>query len=380
MDASAAWPPTGARAEVLGRLALLIERGGAAHLLDAPIAHAGPRDFPEPWQPSAVAVERVLVRLLWLAHVDLDVALDDLRRYEVADQLLRRSGISWVETTDGVAHFQIETIGNDDVAGLLCHEVGLAYAAWIAGAAAYRDAAPTPPSERDGSIAAIYLGLGVVATNAALYNRVASKLVGQVSVSETDVVATGGLAPDEALYLLAVQAVLRGGVDDAHATLREDLRARLAADVSALRAHRDELAEHLGLDLGAPRAALARDAEPPLVGDRPEPSKAQRHAGERTYRMRESQVGVGLGQGFMAGMGFGAVGWLVGLVAPVVGVMVAVPVVIGGLLHRRAVDRCPRCAHVIPEVATTCPGCGATVAGRVASEREMAVRELERDD
>ena len=385
MDAGIVWPPTGAQSELLGRLAQLIEHGGAAHFLDAPIACADPRDFPEPWQPTAVAVERVLVRLLWLAHVDLDVALDDLRRYDASDTMLRRSAISWIDTSDGVAHFQIETIGNDDVAGLLCHEVGLAYAAWHAGAAAYRDAPPPPPSERDGSVAAIYLGLGVVATNAALYNRVASKVVGQTSVSETDVVTTGGLAPAEALYLLAVQAVLRGGAPiDAHATLREHLRPGLADDVVALTPHRVALAAHLGLDLDAPRPALARDPAPPVVADdaRPEPSLRARNAGLRTYRLQWSRRGPATGIGLVGGLVATAIVGAAGLLSPALFVaLLGGPMVIGEVLGSRVVfDVCPRCVGRLPAEVTTCPGCGATIAGRIAREREMALRELEHDD
>ena len=305
MDAGIAWPPAGAQSELLTRLAALIERGGAAHFLDAPVVRADDRDFPEPWRPTAAAVERLLVRLLWLAHVDLDVAIDDLRRFETSDKMLRRSAIAWLATDDGVAHFQIEAIGNDDVAGLLCHQVGLAYAGWLAGAAAYRDAAPAPPSERDGSIAAIYLGLGVVATNAALYNRVASKLVGQMSVSETDVVEVGGLAPAEAIYLLAIQAVVRGAPIDAHATLREDLRAGLTAAIATLRPHRDAIAAYLGVDLATARPPLARDPAPPAIATtRPEPAPSGRFAGERTYRVGEHEgnlrAGLGAGVGILA--------------------------------------------------------------------------------
>jgi hypothetical protein len=183
----------------------------------------------------------VLVRLLWLAHVDLDVAIDDQRRFDPAPR--RASDIRWIATTAGVARFQIAAIGNDDVVGLLSHEVGLAYAAWQAGAAAYRDAELPPPSERDGSIAAIYLGLGVLATNAALEGH-------------------GGLGLAAAIYLLAIQAVLR---DEPIAATRP-----CASGIPhlvgpwPLAPHR-ERSRRTEIDLHAPRAAVRDPAPPPVA-------------------------------------------------------------------------------------------------------------------
>lgn len=74
-----AWPPQGAQAVLLDQLAEIIARGGAAHLLDAPVVKMDTRDFPDAWKPTRAAVERLLARLFWHAHVDLDVAIDDLR-------------------------------------------------------------------------------------------------------------------------------------------------------------------------------------------------------------------------------------------------------------------------------------------------------------
>lgn len=383
MDVGIVWPPAGAQSELLTRLAALIERGGAAHFLDAPVARADDRDFPEPWRPTAAAVEQLLVRLLWLAHVDLDVAIDDLRRFETSDKMLRRSAIAWLATDDGVAHFQIEAIGNDDVAGLLCHQVGLAYAGWLASAAAYRDVEPTTPSERDGSIAAIYLGLGVVATNAALYNRVASKMVGQMSVSETDVIEVGGLAPAEAIYLLAIQAVVRGAPVDAHATLREDLRTALVAAIATLRPHRDAIAAYLGLDLTAPRPPLARDPAPAVpVAARPEPAPVGRFAGERTYRVGDSEANLRAGLG--AGVGLLAAALAQAALAPSGLILVATlsaPVLVGAVSGLRVrFDRCVRCSERVPGAATVCSRCGATIAGRLRHAGEFHARELEADD
>ena len=381
MGAESLWPPTGAQSELLARLALLIERGGAAHFLDTPVVRTDARDFPEPWQPTAVAVERLLVRLLWLTHVDLDVALDDRRRYDVRGLMIRRSDISWVATAEGVAHFQIDAIGNDDVAGLLCHEVGLAYAAWLDCAAAYRGT-PTPPSARDGSIAAIYLGLGVIATNAALYNMVAGKMEGQMSVTETQVIQIGGLAPAEAIYLLAIQAVVRDRAIDAHSMLRADLRAGVARAEQGLRPYRAAIAAHLGLDLAAPRAPLERDPSPPVVAlTRAEPSKTTRFVGERTYRLASTDANAHIAVGALGGaLTGGAIFALSGQPLVLIATIV-IPMIAGAIIGAgKKFDRCVRCAVIIPAAANDCPGCGATVAGRLRNAGEFAARELEAGD
>jgi hypothetical protein len=206
------WPPQGDDAQLLEQLGGLIARGGAAHFLDGPVVRADLTDFPERWEKTRACVERLIHRLFWLAYVDLEVELEDLRtgHYD-PKKILLRSSICWIETRQGVAHFQLEAIGNDNVAGLLCHEVGRAFAAWVGGAAPYRELTPGPPTEREGTIAAVYLGLGVVATNASQYHRVGTEQRGRDAVTEWEVVVTGGLSRRQLLILLAAQVVLRGG-------------------------------------------------------------------------------------------------------------------------------------------------------------------------
>jgi hypothetical protein len=369
--------------DLVDRLGVLIERAGAGHVLDAPVVRADAHDFPETWAPTAAALERLILRTLWLAHVDLDVAIDDLREgVAPSGKMLQRSAIAWTETADGIARFEVGEIGNDDVAGLISHEVGRAFAAWLADAAPYRDGPAEPPSTRDGSIAAVYLGLGVLAANSSTYNRTAGTLVGNLAMSEWEVVVTGGLAAAEIIYLLAVQAVLRGGEIAAHATLRRDLRERLHDAIAALGPHRDELATRLGVDLDAPRPALERDAAPPTVRDedRPEPDRRRVNAGERTFRVGHSRAlarGVlGLGLGFatlvavmivgdtVAGPHHGTIDFVPwGLVA--IGAVIA-PGVVGFVTGRRVrIDQCARCDAIVPAAAAACPRCGAAIAGRI---------------
>lgn len=378
------WPPDDTQADLLGQLALLIERGGASHFLDAAIARADQRDFPEPWQPTATALERLLIRMLWLSYVDLDVEIDDLRTPDRSTKMLQRSRIEWLETASGTARFQVEAIGNDNVAGLLAHLIGRAFMAWLPVADPYRgaDVEPMDPTEREGSIAAIYLGLGVVAVNSAVYNRAAGRIEGRSAVTEWEVVVTGGLTPAEGIYLLAVQAVLRGAPSEAHETLSRALGDRLDAAIAELLPHRDALASRLGIDLAATRAALERDPAPTTAIERREPDVRRRFSGQRTYRWRRTER---LWRGFAgAGIGFASMVavHLAGPIIPVLALLgaTAIPAGIGVAIGwRRGADYCTRCGVKLT-AADECESCGATIAGRVASPNDVSARELERDE
>lgn len=380
------WPPDDQQARLLAQLTTLIERGGAGHLLDGAVARSDDEDFPEPWRPTAVALARVIYRVLWLAHVDLDVALDDGRTADDDAAMLRQSDLTWTETVDGTAHFAVDAIGNDNVAGLVCHEVGRAYAAWLTQGQPYRDEPAEPPSAALGSVAAVYLGLGVVATNAALYERVAGKIVGQMTVTERDQVAAGGLSPAELVYLLAVQATLRDAPIAAHATLRPELRAHLETMTLALVPHRDALAARLGVDLAAPRTALARDLAPTLVADDayPEPEHRLRHAHLRTYRVRHVPWRAGVVLGAFAGVGAAMAAALVlqqYTTGPVLAWCSAIGALFGGVRGAlRGADRCARCVTVLPLAVDTCGGCGGRIAGRLAHAGHLHRRELELDE
>lgn len=304
MDVS--WPPSGDDSQILEELRLLIEQGGAGHFLDAPIARADERDFPEPWQPTRACLERLLLRLFWLAYVDLDVTVDDLRSGAFdPNKILRRSVIDWIETKDGTAAFQVEEIGNDNVAGHLAHEVGRAFAAWVDAPGLYREATAAPPSARRGSVAAVYLGLGVVACNGAYYHRVGSEIRGRDAYTERDLVTNGGLTPPQLVLLLAVQAVLRGKEEAAHELLAlEAVREDFRAAVVKLRPHRREIAAHLGLDLEAARPPLQREAAPPTVSDeeRPERDRKARFAGRLAARVEHRRLYHGIAVGLVSGL------------------------------------------------------------------------------
>jgi hypothetical protein len=384
MDPS--WPPSTDEAALLTRLASVLERAGPSRLLDAPIVAADARAFPDPWWPTVAALEQLLRRLLWHAHVDLDVALEDLRHPYAGPAA--KSVVDWRGTVDGVAQFRVTALGNDDIAGLLTHQLGCAFAASLDTGALYRDARRPEVTLRDGSIAAVYLGLGVLATNAAVHLVIDNTQEVELGkIRPPKVILNGGLTTSEACYLLAVQAVARGGEVAALATLRFDLRRHVAHAIAALQPHRAALLDRLGLDLAAARPPLERaPAPPPVTGaDRPAPAppRGRRFWGVRSYRLQRSRASEHGLLGFAAGAATSAALAIAHLtpLAPVVAAVTVGAMTIGALHGlRRRVARCIRCGGELPAAATACPACGASIVGTVTSMHELRALELDRLD
>jgi len=255
-------PDAGTREHVLAVLADCIERAGAERFLRPPVA-PGAAAFPDPWAPTPAGVQVLVRRLAW--HADLaacgvrEVKIDDRRAGKPVTERMPATRIEAAELRAGVATFVLGYIGADNVAGTAAHEVGALFAALHRPAAAdpYRSAEP-PAIEVDagdaerGSIATVYLGLGVLAANAAFqeYSR-AGKFNGAYEALEHDVLRAGAVPMSVLAYAVAVQAVVRaevgGGAAEAPKGLRGPQTDEVRAWIAALRTRGPELVEQLGL-------------------------------------------------------------------------------------------------------------------------------------
>lgn len=66
--------------ELLDQLAAIVARDGATRFLRAPLVAAHPACFPEPWEPTLLAVARVTHRLLFLSGLgDRELEIEDRR-------------------------------------------------------------------------------------------------------------------------------------------------------------------------------------------------------------------------------------------------------------------------------------------------------------
>lgn len=155
--------------------------------------------------------------------------------------------------------------------GVLCHE---AAGAWVAiqqhserSGGPFREdpveQANDEASRAKASEAAVYLGFGVPATNAADSTRHTGSLEGTVVTTSWGVTSAGGLSVQSMVYLLAVQAAVRDRKDELK-LIRKGLHTNQCADfngwIEQLSEQRAELLERLaiGTAAGCGRGARGR--------------------------------------------------------------------------------------------------------------------------
>ena len=374
--AEPAAPDPETREHLLATLAELVARGGAAPLLTAPVA-PGPRAFPEPWAKTAGGVQILAQRLLWHAGIERAVTIDDHSAGAPPTERKPATRVELVAVHRDRVELVLGFVGDDDVVGTLAHEVGTIHAALHRpdDVDPYRSAErpvieidPELDPER-GSIATVYLGLGVLAANAAYqqYSR-AGRFNGGYVPLEYDVLRAGALPMSALAFLVAVQAVVRGD-DVPPGGLRPPQRDEVASWMKALAGQAGALRDRLGIAQGAqgmPRPTIDEVFALP-VHDAPEP--------ERVAFRWQTHRGVGMIAGAIAGVGVAFA--LARGVAPIVALGGAT---IGHVLGRRVrAPRCSACASIVRGDAKSCPRCGAMLRGEIAhlGERLEAEERLE---
>lgn len=364
---------------MLSDLATLIARGGSWRFLHGPVAAADRAHYPDPWDETRAGVARVIARTLWHAHAPFDATLEDVRTPGAQrEALLRNTLLRLARVDDRGACFVLQHIGNDDVAGIAAHEVGRAFVGWLG-----RDGHPfraTPdeglPGPAIGSLATVYLGLGVIAINAAYYSRAGGKGDGTHSHA---IGRAGGLDVDDLAFLLAVQAEVRDDMLPALDSLRPTQTEAVATWRAVLEDHEDELRRLLGLNDGAddspapdrppaPRPVTIAAAFDEAVVTKP-------NHGQRVFRIPETRMRGRNGLGVMICVAGGALAVLA-LPSIVLRVVIGFAAVVAGLAfgtspfatHR--LYRCATCASFFDATAAVCPGCGGTIAGDIAHRRD----------
>jgi hypothetical protein len=388
----AVWPLAGVEAQLLDALAHLIARGGAWRFLHGPVLAPDEDAYPDPWDQSRDALGRVLARTLWHARLDLEVRLEDVRAPgRASDRDLRTTRLELVSVDDRGASFTVSEIGNDDVAGLCAHRIGRVLVARLEdGGAPFRAAGRGDerlPGEAIGSVAALYAGLGVIATNAARYDRSAGRTVGNLARHEFQIASAGGLDSRHLAFLLAVQATVRDDVLPALDALHPTQAADVAAWRDVLDDHEDELALRLGLRgaddappprSDAPRAAVvtARFAERDLTTF---------NLGKRVWAVRRHRgttlaiPGIVLMPGILAGAFALAHAPRAAIALAAISGMIVGPIV-GWMIGRRFSEHyCSGCRRSLDMRREACRFCGGKVAGEVLNEIDRLDRDDERD-
>ncbi len=377
-------PDSETRERLLGVIAELIAKCGARPFLLRPVA-PGRAAFPEAWAPTSAGVQLLLRRLMWYAGVDRGIELDDDRMAKAPPTERKpatRVELTEVgtETTDN-ARFTLYFIGGDDVAGTLAHEVGTLFAALHRSDKTdpYRSAEPPVIAidpDRDlerGSIATVYLGLGVLAANAAFQQYSSpGRFNGGYVPLEYDVLQAGALPMSALADLLAVQAVVRGDGEPPKG-LSPPQRDEVAQWMKTLDGQREALRDRLGI-AASEEAGERPEVEPlpdePLPVEEPAPRPL-------AFRWHTHRGGIGFVAGSLMGMGIAFV-----LSRGLMPITMVGGATAGHVIGRRVrAPRCSACATVVSEDATTCPSCGAVLRGDIANlaDRLEAEERLEEE-
>jgi hypothetical protein len=193
-------------------LADLVRKRGSGPLLSRPFVLPEPAFFPDPWTADAAGVERLLRRLLAYAglpdaRVRADVEPGDAGPVWPGETERQRHGAAgWYRGRDaaGTYHFGVDAGFNqrpEMLVAVLAHET----------AHAWRDTHALPVPDRDAEelltdLTTVYLGFGVLTTNAAWHYRATSD--GLASSWEKQ--RSGYLDFRVFAYLLALVAHARG--------------------------------------------------------------------------------------------------------------------------------------------------------------------------
>ncbi len=360
--------------ELLLLLAAWIARDGAAGLLAVPV-EPGRDAFPDPFEASAAGIRTLLRRLAWHAGVGLDARTVTVRDERAGAPPTSRRPETTIEVTAIRRRELCATlglIGEDDVLGTAAHELGVAYAAIVRSdptdpyrAAELLEIAIEPDRDLEaGSLATVYLGLGVLAVNAAFqqYSR-PGRFNGAYSPLEYDVIRAGYAPMSELAYLLAVQALIRGEPAPP-AGLLPPQRDEVSAWLAALAGQGTAICERLGI-AGAPRSEPRLRAEPFTDHDALPVPPASPHAARAGFRWHGHRGGAGM----IAGMVFGGVTAIAAL--HYLPVFVVAGAGLGQVAGRRAqVTRCSLCAETVPRGASACASCGAVLRGDIRRLRD----------
>jgi hypothetical protein len=370
-------PDIETREQLLDVLGEFVARAGTGPLLLPPV-EPGEAAFPDPWAATRAGAALLLRRLAWHAGLDRAIEVEDGQLGARPTDRKPATRVALVEVRRNAIVFALEFIGADDVAGTLAHEIGVAFAVLHPPDSVdpYRTAeAPAIAVDPDvdlerGSIAAVYLGLGVLAANAARQNHAVLERQGfhPLLVSRVGVELEAGYLPASSLtYLVAVQAALRGETQPPGGLVpaqRREVEAWLEVlDRAALRARLGIAGDAPAGERPTPIAFLDAKLEPDAPRDK------------IAFRWRTNRGGLGLIAGTLIGIGASIAA------APALMPWFVIGAAVGGHIFGRLihVPRCSECATVLEGRAQHCKACGAVMRGDIAhlSDRLAAEEKLQ---
>lgn len=397
--ASSLLPAPEEREWILDELARLVEQCGFEYLICAPLLLPEPQFFPDRWTPTAYGVRRLALRLqcyAGLEDLDAEVQLFENMREPSPDVLARSvhhdgAAAYFAGITDDVCSYGADAEQLGDALGLtacMAHEVAHAFRAYFD--LALRDPEQIDEEERRTDLTTVFLGAGVLTTNASARHRSGAQAEGLIyGGHQWTFRSLGYLSPWAMSFALAVVAVAR----NLSATSRRDLAAVLEPNQAAsfkqgaawLERERPNLHERLGIPANPADWPPPWPLEqPPLAElDHPEPeplAEPEPHVpwnqGRPVFRVRP---GYDRGNNIFAAVIVFVIGGSVMLDNMLAGAAICV---LGFFLPRTLVrkfghDRCSdqTCREVLPKHLQSCPHCGGTIAGSILGAHERLAAE-----
>lgn len=380
-------------------LAALIARAGVGPFVAAPLLEPNDRYFPDEWHGDESSLARLAKRFLEYAGLGSYDAV-----VECSDDAETNPGAAvWLVGVDGeTCRFSTALDRLDDpliVVATVAYEVARAYRT------IHDLDGSQEPSAAVLAVTTIYLGFGIVTTNASYRYRASGELLGQIATTTWSHTQFGGLSPETMSFLLAAQLAardatsrqIRSVVAELETNQRSYFEAAYRELMPAAVAERLQLpdratwpaarplpperkVEHARSLLGALRQrAEAVPTATVVRGGRP-----RTNAVRATFRVIGTAATLGFALGLLIAVAlFVATAVVMSRlvegpplasfpVGALLGMVIAPPVVGFVLGKRRRRDHCsdPDCNALLPQVARTCPGCGGTIAATLKHRNE----------
>lgn len=292
-------PPLLEQGRLIRDLRALIERRGLLPFVSAPLLEPRREHFPDHWRPDALGVERLALRLLSYAGLPELEAVVELYQGERAVRSIDAGGNATAWSHKGAAAWFAGIDGGrrlfgaeasklsvpDMLAGVMAHEVAHAFRHRH-----HLDGRERQVEEELTDLTTVYLGFGILTTNASYRYRAEGETMGGGTHTRWSHEGVGYLSSKAMSFLLAVQVVVRDLPAGERRRLGSLLETNQAAYFKAAcdSLERDTLIERLGLPPPAQWPPVTAPAPQPF--DTWQPSRLREFVREAESRRLHRRI------------------------------------------------------------------------------------------